>query len=114
MTAAWFTALGGSLALTLLAEVGAAFLGGKRRTALAVVALANLLTNPPAVLGLLLWRRANIPWEADWIACAECLAVVVEALVYRAWRERFPHPWRLSLLLNAFSFSVGLLLQWLF
>ena len=47
MTAKWFTALGVSLLMTLVLETGAALAAGKRRGAVRLVVLANLLTNPP-------------------------------------------------------------------
>ena len=111
MTAYWFRALGISLLLTLAIEGCAALAAGKRGRALVSVALANLLTNPPVVLAVLLWRNAGLPGEGFLTAGLELLAVAAEALVYRSRREDFPHPWRFSLLLNVLSFGAGLFLQ---
>lgn len=111
MTAKWFTALGVSLLMTLVLETGAALAAGKRRGAVRLVVLANLLTNPPVVLCVLLWRNAALPLETLLTAGLELLAVAAEAMVYSAWRKEFPHPWRFSLLLNLFSFGTGLLLR---
>ena len=111
MTGTWMKALGVSLLLTLALECGAARLAGKRGRALLTVALANLLTNPPAVLAVLLWRNAGLPGEAFLVAGLELLAAVCEALVYRPHRGEFPHCWRFSFLLNLFSFGTGLLIR---
>lgn len=111
MTEAWMKALGVSLLLTLAIECGAAWAAGKRGRALRTVALANLLTNPPAVLAVLLWRNAGLPGETFLTAGAELLAVAAEALVYRTRPGDFPHCWRFSFLLNLLSFGTGLLIR---
>ena len=114
MTAYWFESLGISLLLTLLFETGATLIAGKRRRAILTVILANFLTNPPVVLAVLLWRNAVLKQEALLTAGLEVSAVIVEALIYRLWREDFPHPWRFSFFLNLFSFGMGLLLRQIF
>ena len=111
MTRAWLLSLGISLLLTEAMELSGALISGKRRTALLVVVLANLLTNPPVVLTVLLWRHYALPCPMGMIVLLEVLAVLVEALVYRLWRRDFPHPWRLSLILNLISYFTGALLQ---
>ena len=110
MAAQWFKALGVSLLLTLALELGAALIAGKRKAALLTVALANVLTNPPVVLCVLLWRYAALRYEVLLIAALELLAVCAEAWIYRSERDHFPHPWLFSLLLNGISFGTGLLL----
>ena len=111
--------LGRSLAKTIVIELGASLaLGVRRPTDLAVIALAQALTNP-----VVAWGAARVGWTpgagaGPWTAvmCLELAAVAVEALVYRSrlsaecrWRE---HPWCLSVLLNALSFAAGLVLAW--
>ena len=96
----WLASLGVSLALTLAIELTAA-----------VVALANVLTNPVVVLSALLWRRYGLPHRALLIAALELGAVLTEGAVYRPMRDDFPHPWRFSLLLNALSYALGELVQ---
>ena len=114
MSGRWLISLGVSRGLTPLAEGGAAFLAHRRGRALAVVALVNVLTNPAVVFLTLLWRAAGWPCEALWIAAAEAGAVAAEGVVYCAWPEDFPHPWRFSLALNALSFTLGLVFSLLF
>lgn len=111
MTALWLSALGLSLVLTELFEGAAALCAKKRGTALAVVLLVNLLTNPPAVLGSLAVLTFQPDLIIPWIIAAEAAVVAVEAMIYRTWRESFPHPWQFSLLLNLISFSLGLVFQ---
>ena len=111
MTRAWLRSLGISLGLTLAVELAAARLAGKRGRALAVVVLVNVLTNPPVVLTVLLWRRCGLPHRMLLIAALELLAVLTEGAVYRGWREDFPHPWRFSLTLNVLSYGLGEILQ---
>lgn len=107
----WLASLGISLALTLAIELTAAAAAGKRGRALAIVALANVLTNPVVVLSALLWRWYGLPHRALLIAALELGAVLTEGAVYRPMREDFPHPWRFSLLLNALSYALGELVQ---
>ena len=64
----WLASLGISLALTLSIELTAAAAAGKRGRALAIVALANVLTNPVVVLSALLWRWYGLPHRALLIA----------------------------------------------
>ncbi len=113
MTRAWLTSLGISLALTLAIELAAALLAGKRGRALTVVALVNTLTNPVVVLTVLLWRRYGLPGLPLLIAALELAAVLTEGGIYRLWREEFPHPWRFSLILNALSYGLGVLLKFI-
>ena len=113
MTRAWLLSLGISLALTLAIELAAARIALRRGRALAVVALVNVLTNPPVVLTALLWQRYGLPGLPLLIAALELGAVLTEGGVYRLWREDFPHPWRFSLLLNALSFGLGELLKFI-
>ncbi len=100
-----------SLLLTLLFEEGFALLWGLRgRRELGLVALANCLTNPPAVL---LW------WAGRWwfrlpelpLALAlEALAVLIEWLCYRRGSEALRRPFLFALLANAVSYGAGRLL----
>ena len=98
-----------------MVEVALAVLlfGMRDRRQLSVVALAQVVTNPSVVL-VCLWSgwRASLPLaDAAWrvMLAAELAAVAVEALLYRV-AEVGEHPWRQSLVLNALSFGVGLLL----
>lgn len=94
-----------SLTLTLLLEGGLALLWGFRRRDLLLFVLANVLTNPPALLLHLLFRG----WMV--IAAVETAAVVVEGFLFTRFGEGIKRPWLFSLLANAFSFSFGLVID---
>ena len=102
-----------ALVLTVVIELaGACLLFGLRtRRALAVVALAQVVTNPSVELVCLAvgWTPrlplASLPWLA--VAAAELAAFAVEALLYRV-AEVGEHPWRMAAVLNAVSFGLGL------
>lgn len=100
--------LGISLGLTLVLELGLALCVRLRGRRLLLVLLMNLLTNPAAVMAhFLLTYYAGWPF---WASCLplEGLVIAVEGLCLR---EVIRHPWWIAALLNAFSFSVGLILQ---
>ena len=105
------------LVLTVAIEVSAAFaLGVRSPRDVLVVALAQVLTNPPVA-----YAASWIGWSASasagvWTAviALELAAVAVEAFVYRfrlgencPWAAR---PLALSALLNALSFAAGFVL----
>lgn len=102
------TALAVSLLLTLAFEEGFALCRGLRgQRELGLVALVNVLTNPPVVLlyhtATGLWR-----WPAVPVALAlETAAVVVEWRCYRAYSERVRRPFLFALLANLFSCGAG-------
>ncbi len=110
-----FISLGVSLALTLVIELVAALVSGKRRKALLIVALVNVLTNPIVVLTVravpALSRLHAGELRVLIIAIMEALAFSVEALLYREWKQFFPHPWRFSLIVNGLSFLIGLIIN---
>ena len=83
-----------SLALTLMLELGFALIPGVRGSrSLALVALANVLTNPPLLT-----------------IAAELSAVFIEGVIYRAGTD-FRRPMLFSLSANAFSYLIGLALN---
>lgn len=110
-----FCMFGGSLALTVVIELAVAFLLGMRTGKdMLLVALVNLLTNPPAVLcnwlcSLYLPEYRGIPVQF----AIEAAVVAAEALIYhifaadRRWTIR--RPVRLSLVCNGCSWLLGLL-----
>ena len=106
----WLQALGLSLLLTLGIELAFALLTGKRGRALGVTALVNVMTNPPVVLTVLLWRYYGLPALPAAIALLETLVILAEGAVYRRC-EAFSHPWRFSLCANLLSFGLGALLN---
>lgn len=102
------TILAASLGLTLLLEEGFALAWGLRgRRELTVVALVNVLTNPPAVLAyhtaVGLWGLPSLPVTL----ALEGAVVAVEWLCYRACSESLRRPLLFAVLANAFSYGVG-------
>ena len=102
------TVLAGSLALTLVLEELFALLWGLRgRRELTVVALVNVLTNPPVVLlyhtavGLWGWPTAVV------MAVLETAAVLVEWRCYRLCSQQLRRPFLFALLANLFSYGAG-------
>ena len=102
------TVLAGSLALTLVLEELFALLWGLRgRRELTVVALVNVLTNPPVVLlyhtavGLWGWPAAVVT------AVLETAAVLVEWRCYRLCSDQLGKPLLFALLANLFSYGAG-------
>lgn len=101
-----------SLGLTLLLEGGTSLVIGLRRRDLLVVALVNTVTNPLVVLTLNLCLLGGIapPWYL--VAALELGAVAAEGFLYRSCLSQNKYdPFLLSILLNAISFTGGLLLQ---
>ena len=107
--------LAGTLAATVAIELACAWtlLGVRDRRALAVVALAQVATNPLVELVCLVvgWHPAMPLASPPWLvmAAAEFAAFAAEALLYRA-AQVGEHPWRMSAVLNALSFAVGIVL----
>lgn len=98
------------LLLTVMAEVALGFvLGVRKKRDIVNVVLVNVLTNPfassvPFVINFFRGLRArNIA-----VACLEVFALVTEALIYKKVLDfKRIQPFLLSLLLNAFSFLLG-------
>jgi len=105
-------ALGISLLLTLLLEVGFYLAVCKRnKKDLLLVVLVNMLTNPIVVL--LYWMMY---WYTNWNTTVikiplELFAIVVEGLYYKKYSAEVKRPLIFSLSANIFSFSTGVLLQ---
>ena len=103
-----------SLGLTLILEELFALLWGLRgRRELTVVALVNVLTNPVVVLSYHTAVRL-LGWNALWVtAVLEIGAVVVEWLYYRSCSEQLKKPFSFALLVNAFSYGMGCVINFL-
>ena len=99
-----------SLAVTLALETAAAaLLGCRGKRELAVVALVNLLTNPPLVIiTFLVQYVAARPVYYAVLAVCEAAAVLTEAFIYKKSIKTRLRPLLFSLLLNALSFGAGL------
>ena len=104
-----------SLGLTVSLELIFALLfkvRGARDFVLLIV--VNVITNPAVVLlNYLLIREAGLP-RVPVIIVLEAAAVLVEALYYRRYGETIKKPFLFSLGANAFSFSIGLLINYIF
>ena len=105
-------ALALSVPLTVGLEVLCALLWGVRRKKdVALVALVNLLTNPPVVLCY--WLCAlYTAWPMAWVTLAlEAAAVGVEWACYRRYGEDIAHRFWFALAANAVSYGTGVCLN---
>ena len=94
-----------SLGLTECIECGYALCLAKRKKALLLCFLVNLITNPPLVLLVRLLGGGRLL-----TAGLEGAAVVTEWLLYRR-SELYKRPFLFSLSANALSFSLGVLMN---
>lgn len=108
------TALLLSLVITLITELILAVLLGVRGIDLVVIGLANCVTNPIVNYcydWALVLSNGNLMISSICLFLLEAFAVICEALLFRALlRYRKIRPVWLSLILNASSFSVGLII----
>lgn len=96
-----------SLLLTLALECPLAYILGKRRMDLALVALVNILTNPIVVLSVsLLTAYTSLP-KPVFIIALEGLAILTEGFCYWRCGRNFVRPFLFSLCVNAFSYLCG-------
>lgn len=105
-------ALAFSLVMTIVFETGFFFITGKRnKKDLLLVILVNVLTNPIVVL--IYWIIAiYTDWNTTIVKIPlELFAVVTEGLYFKKYGQSFKRPFLFSLAANAFSFSLGLILQ---
>lgn len=107
MTDALLLSLAVSLALTLVFELAFALVWGLRRRDLLLVVLMNVLTNPAVVLLHHLLRA--LP-EVPVVIVLEAAAILVEGLCCKHRGEQIRHPWRFALLVNLFSYGIGVFL----
>ncbi len=103
-----------SLFFTLLIEiVFALILGARNKKEVANVALVNIMTNPVAVsvsfaVNIMLGTKA----KTVSLLIIEPLAVFIEGLVYKKTLTcKKINPYLFSLLLNAASYGIGLILN---
>ena len=106
--------MAGALTDTVLMELllSLPFLKKADAFSLAIVALAQLVTNPVVEVVCLAsgWRPSLPLLSSAWacMAVVELAACVVEGAIYRH-TDVSGHPWAMSCTLNAFSFGVGVL-----
>ncbi|MBQ8812902.1 MAG: hypothetical protein IJZ85_00165 [Lachnospiraceae bacterium] len=105
-------ALSLSLALTLLFEEAFALLRGLRvRSELLLVALVNVLTNPPLVF-IHYITALYLPMTAPFVLLIlEIAAVIIEWRCYYHYSDQIHHPFLFSLTANLFSFGLGCLIN---
>jgi len=102
-----------SLAATLIIELAAAYLMKVPAGDLRVVALVNLMTNPPYVLLVLICRYFFPPQAILMlqIVC-EIIIIVIEAKLYRAHLKSYSRPYMLSIVANLLSIAAGAALSY--
>ncbi len=97
-----------SLLITLAAEGLFALVWGVRgKMNYLILLLANTLTNPPVVLTCYFFK--GMPLQI----ALEIAVVAVEGLVFR-FATDFKRPFLFALCCNAFSYLVGILIQYIF
>jgi alpha-1,2-mannosyltransferase len=92
-----------SLDLRIYRAAGAAFFAGKDVYALHFTSYRLSFTYPPfalLVLSPLSWVPVHLVEALWWVADCACLVYIVHFCVTTVARSRFPHPWRLALLLT--------------
>ena len=98
-----------SLAVTLAAELTLCLLIYRLRSArdLALVALANAVTNPPVML--IYWAAViyGFGHHLFLLTILELSAITVEWLLYRRYAESIRRPLPFSLAANAASYGIG-------
>ena len=97
-----------SLLLTQLFEIPFAWLWGAKKKDLIVVLLMNILTNPLVVM----WHYST--WELGFLISTvlpEVAAIITEAFLLRKLTKDTPYPVLLGVMINLFSYSAGVLLN---
>jgi hypothetical protein len=102
-----------TLILTLLIEVGIAYiLGYRRKKELNFFLLANLVTHP--LLSYFLWINLTlfiIPISYFSLIILEVIVVILESLLlYLGLRDKYLKIFKVSLLINTVSFLLGLII----
>ena len=114
MSGAILISLAISLALTIILEAGFFLLCGKRnKKDLLLVLLVNVLTNPIVVLLYWLTTLYTDISASLTVIPLEALAVLAEGYYFRKYGQEFKRPYLFSLAANAFSFTIGALLNML-
>ena len=97
-----------ALLLTLTFELLFALVWGVRKDGLLLVVLMNIMTNP--AVNLLHYLAVYLlGWPALWvIPVLELAAVIADGFCCKKMVRR---PWLFAVLINAFSYSMGALIQ---
>ena len=92
--------------VTYILEAGFAFITGKRsKRAMAIIFLANIITNPAA--NLVYWMAGSYFNKIILVLLIEIAVVVSEWGCYISFKHEFIHPARFSLGANIFSYFTG-------
>ena len=104
-----------SLGITIILELAFTLIFQIRGSSdLILVIVVNIITNPAVVLiNYLLLKRTNLS-QLLVVLTLEAAAILVEALYYRRYGEKIKRPFLFSLGANAFSYSIGLVLNTVF
>ena len=86
-----------------------AFLGISSARFFLCVIVVNILTNIP--LNVLILNLQGAEFLPFVVAVLEILIVLIEGLFYHQFFKSYPHPFRLSLILNGVSYFIGLMLN---
>lgn len=102
------------LVLTIIIELVVVFLLGFRDKPLLVgVVIVNIITNPTLNYIVLHTREAALMFGLSYILFLEGIVVIAEFLMLRAAFKNTKIPFfKLSLVMNATSFLIGVLLFW--
>lgn len=97
-----------SLAVTLVLELFFAICMKVRgRKEIRLVVLVNVLTNPIVVCSYYMNYVYSFMNAVALTVIMELAAVAVEALLYTKYSRKVVHPWLFSIGINAFSYTVG-------
>ena len=101
-----------SLVMTWILELGFAWCMKIRdKDEMKLVLLVNFITNPVVVcLYWMLYLSVDVTLLT---IILEVSAVFVEALYYHKFSKQIAHPLVFSVLINAFSYLTGVLIQWI-
>lgn len=99
-----------SLLLTEAFELPFAWLWGAKKKDLLVVLFMNILTNPLVVM----WHYSA--WQFGFLISTvvpELAAIATEAILLRKFAKSTPYPVLLGVFINLFSYSIGVVLNYL-
>jgi len=113
-----------SLIMTLVLETGffllavellqgKLFTGKRNKKDLMLVIMVNIITNPVVVLVywlIYIYTEWNIVIV---VVLLEIMAVLTEGYYFKRYGRTFKHPFVFSLAVNAFSYSAGVVIQYL-
>lgn len=97
-----------SLFLTVIfEEMFVIILRLRDKRTLLLIALINLLTNPPAVLSYYLFRQYTNYSTLFFTVVVEVVVIFVEFLYMKGYGKEIKHPFWLAISINIFSYTIG-------